>query len=97
MAKTFTKAPSPCVSVCKFKIEGQCIACRMTKPEKKRFKRLEGKGEKRAFLAMLSERLQAAGRYAYWSRMYRRRCEKKGRPCPLDKLEADLDTGAKAA
>ncbi len=69
----------------------------MTKPEKKRFKRLEGKGEKRAFLAMLSERLQAAGRYAYWSRMYRPPLREEGAPCPLDKLEADLDTGAKAA
>ncbi len=69
----------------------------MTKPEKKRYKKLEGKGEKRAFLVMLSDRLQAAGRYAYWSRMYRRRCEKKGRPCPLDKLEAGLDKGREAA
>ncbi len=97
MAKTFAKAPSPCISVCKFKIEGQCIGCRMTKPEKKRFKRLAGKGEKRAFLVMLSDRLQAAGRYDYWARMYRRRCEKKGRPCPLDKLEAGLDKEREAA
>ncbi|SHJ01234.1 hypothetical protein SAMN02745911_1398 [Aureimonas altamirensis DSM 21988] len=87
MAGLWRKAPSPCIGVCKFRDAGHCVGCRMTKPEKKRFKRLEGKSRKRAFFVELSERLQQAGRYAYWARMYRRRCEKKDRPCPLDKLE----------
>ncbi|GGE13227.1 hypothetical protein GCM10011390_35380 [Aureimonas endophytica] len=87
MAKTWAKAPSPCISVCKFRDEGRCIGCQMTKPEKKRFKRLKGKAERRPFFEMLRERLVARDRYAYWSRMYRRRCLKKAADCPLDKLE----------
>lgn len=93
MAKIWQKAPSPCIDVCKFRDKGHCIGCQMTKPEKKRFKKLKGKAEIRPFFEMLSERLVSKDRYGYWSRMYRRRCERKGADCPLDKLEesrADL-------
>ena len=86
--KLWRKAPSPCVSVCKFRDEGQCIACRMTKSEKKRFKRLDGAKKRRAFFLQLAERLEEAGRWNYWSRMYRRRCERKDRAHPLDLIEA---------
>jgi predicted Fe-S protein YdhL (DUF1289 family) len=96
MAKTWANAPSPCIDVCKFREGGQCIGCRMTKPEKKRFKKLDGKAAKKAFFLVLTERLEAAGRYGYWSRMYRRRCERKDRPCPLDKIEAVDETKAAA-
>lgn len=85
--KVWRKAPSPCVSVCKFRDEGRCLGCQMTKREKKGFKRLRAKAEKKAFFRELMGRLDRAGRLAYWTRMYRRRCDKKGRPCPLDRLE----------
>lgn len=87
MAKTWANAPSPCIDVCKFKEGGQCIGCAMTKPEKKRFKRLEAKADKRAFLAMLVGRLESIGRFGYWERMYRRKCDRKDAACPLDRLE----------
>ncbi|KTR08042.1 hypothetical protein NS365_02250 [Aureimonas ureilytica] len=92
--KTWAKAPSPCISVCKFRDNGHCIGCGMTKPEKKRFKKLGGKAEKKGFLTLLVARLEASGRLGYWSRMYRRRCDKKDRPCPLDKLDAAPGTEA---
>lgn len=85
-AKVWRKAPSPCIGVCKFKDGGRCIGCSMTKPEKKGFKRLKRKQAKKDFLAELLVRLEGSGRLAYWTRMYRRRCERKGRPCPLDRL-----------
>ncbi len=91
MAKTWAKAPSPCIDVCKFRDGGHCIGCTMTRDEKKRFKRLEGKAEKRAFFLVLIDRLEARGRLDYWTRMYRRRCERKERDCVLDKID-----GAKA-
>ncbi|WP_185983689.1 DUF1289 domain-containing protein [Aureimonas mangrovi] len=84
--KVWRKAPSPCIGVCKFRDRGHCIGCRMTKPEKKAFKRMKRKAEKKAFFLQLTERLEEAGRLAYWTRMYRRRCERRERPCPLDKL-----------
>lgn len=96
MAKMWKKAPSPCVDVCKYKDAGHCLGCRMTKPEKKRFKKL-GKGEKKAFFLVLRERLEAVDRYGYWARMYRRRCEKKQRPCPLDRLEEGRPRAGEAA
>ena len=88
MAGTWTGAPSPCIDVCKFRDGGRCIGCQMTKPEKKNFKRLRGKAERRPFFELLRERLASRDRYGYWSRMYRRKCARKDAPCPLDKLEA---------
>ena len=88
MAKTWANAPSPCIDVCKFREEGRCLGCAMTKSEKKTYKRLSGKSSKRAFFLMLSGRLEAADRFGYWARMYRRKCVAKGAPCPLDKLES---------
>jgi uncharacterized protein len=88
MAGIWRKAPSPCIGVCKFRDEGRCIGCQMTKPEKKRFKRLKGKSERKPFLLLLRERLVARDRYNYWSRMYRRRCARKDAVCPLDRIEA---------
>ncbi|MBP0617943.1 DUF1289 domain-containing protein [Jiella mangrovi] len=87
MAKRWAKAPSPCIGVCKFSGEGGgCIGCFMTKPEKKRFKRLEKKSKKKAFFRMLVDRLTERGRLSRWERVYRRKCDKKAVPCPLEKL-----------
>lgn len=85
MAKTWALAPAPCIGVCKFSDSGRCVGCAMTKPEKKRSKRL-GKADKKAFFRLLVNRLAELGRLAYWDRMYRRKCEHKERACPLDKL-----------
>jgi predicted Fe-S protein YdhL (DUF1289 family) len=87
LAKTWAKAPSPCIDVCKFRDAGRCVGCAMTKPEKKGFKRLAKKSKKQAFFRVLEERLEAMGRLGYWTRMYRRKCDRKDAACPLDKLE----------
>lgn len=94
--KVWRKAPSPCISVCKFRDKGHCIGCSMTKPEKKAFKRLKKKEAKKAFFLELLHRLEENGRLAYWTRMYRRRCAKKDRPCPLDRLDTVEKTGRAA-
>ena len=86
MAKTWALAPTPCVGVCKFDGGGSCLGCAMTKREKKASKRLRGKSRKRPFFALLVARLEQLGRLRYWSKMYRRKCERKECACPLDKL-----------
>ena len=86
MAKRWAKAPSPCISVCKFRGDGTCIGCSMTRREKKRFKRLKTKPKKKAFFEELVARLTELGRLSRWERVYRRKCLRKARPCPLDKL-----------
>jgi len=78
------KVPSPCVDVCKFKLDGHCLGCGMTKKQKKRFKKLDGKKAKRVFLHDLVDQQAAIGLKANWVRSYRRRCAKKGVDCPLD-------------
>ena len=35
------KTPSPCIDVCKFRREGHCIGCSMTKAQKSMFKKLK--------------------------------------------------------
>ena len=86
MAKTLALAPTPCVGVCKFDDGGHCIGCAMTEREKKASKRLRGKLQKRPFFERLLARLEDLGRLRYWSKMYRRKCERKQAACPLDKL-----------
>jgi len=76
--------PSPCIDVCKFKLNGHCIGCSMTKKQKKAFKKLDGKKDKRAFIADLLEQQVALGdRFKGWRIAYARKCDKKGAECPV--------------
>jgi len=61
----------------------------MLKKEKKSFKKLKGKSERKPFFELLVNRLNSQGgkRLDRWLALYRRKCEKKGVPCPLDKLD----------
>ncbi|TFF18682.1 DUF1289 domain-containing protein [Jiella endophytica] len=87
VAKRWAKAPSPCIGVCKFRGEdGSCIGCSMTRRDKKRFKRLEKKPKKKAFFRELVARLVERGRLSRWERVYRRKCDRKAVPCPLDRI-----------
>ncbi|SKA32617.1 DUF1289 domain-containing protein [Consotaella salsifontis] len=97
MAKTWANAPSPCIDVCKYKRKGRCIGCGMTKDEKKAFGLLREKDAKKAFFRVLLDRLAEQGGAAFWATAYRRKCEKKGLPCPLDKLDLSEDAEEPAA
>ena len=77
------KIPSPCVDVCKFKHEGRCLGCAMTKKQKKAFRRLKGDRKKLKFIARLMKEQQAIGRHDYWRRVYLKKCAKKGIRPPL--------------
>ncbi|MEM7751144.1 MAG: DUF1289 domain-containing protein [Pseudomonadota bacterium] len=78
------KVPSPCVDVCKFRSKGHCIGCGMTKKQKKKFKKLDGRKAKKGFVVDLVAQQARIGLKANWERSYRRRCSKKGAECPLD-------------
>ncbi|SEN93924.1 DUF1289 domain-containing protein [Palleronia pelagia] len=84
MAKTGTKPPSPCIDVCKFRREGHCIGCSMTKAQKKMFKELKSPAHRRVFVHMLSHQQAALGGYAHWTEAYLKKCAKKGVTPPLD-------------
>ncbi|MGR3467795.1 MAG: DUF1289 domain-containing protein [Shimia sp.] len=72
------KTPSPCIDVCKFKREGHCIGCSMTKAHKSMFKSLKKETHRVAFVEMLITQQQAMGRYRHWAPAYLRKCLKKG-------------------
>ena len=71
------KVPSPCIDVCKFRREGHCIGCSMTKPQKSLFKALKTEKHRAAFVAMLTAQQTAMGRYAHWAPAYLKKCRKK--------------------
>jgi uncharacterized protein len=88
------KVPSPCIDVCKFKNAGHCIGCGMTKKQRKKFKRLDGKKAKRGFIEHLRVQQLEVGLKANWERAYRKRCAKKGVACPLDQRPTSSDAPA---
>lgn len=77
------KVISPCIDVCKFKREGHCLGCSMTKQQKKSYKRLEKKRQRRLFVQELFAQQQRLGKYRHWLLAYRRKCAKKGVDCPI--------------
>lgn len=77
-------APSPCIDICKYKRQGRCVGCTMTKAEKDGFPRSGDAARKRDFFRGLLERLANERNPAFWAGAYRRKCEKEGVACPLD-------------
>ncbi len=75
--------PSPCIDVCKFRREGHCIGCSMTKPQKSMFKKLKKASHQHAFVDMLVHQQNDLGKYSHWTEAYRRRCAKKGAKSPV--------------
>ena len=77
------KLPSPCIDVCKFKREGHCIGCSMTKKQKKSYKRLSGKKKRALFVIDLFAQQKRLGKYSHWLPAYQRKCKKKGVEAPV--------------
>ena len=72
------KLPSPCIDVCKFRREGHCIGCSMTKPQKKLFKSLKKAKHQHAFMDMLAHQQSDMGKYGHWAPAYAKKCARKG-------------------
>ena len=75
--KMVKKLPSPCLDVCKYKLQGHCIACSMTKDQKSLFKQLKKEKHRQAFIEMLLQQQISLGTSKAWSRLYLKRCENK--------------------
>ncbi|WP_407943776.1 DUF1289 domain-containing protein [Mangrovicoccus algicola] len=82
-----SKLPSPCLDVCKFRLDGgRCIACAMTKKQKKGYKALSKNKQRRAFVLELLGQQAAAKSARGWRRAYLRKCAKKGAEAPFDQI-----------
>jgi len=77
------KLPSPCIGVCKFKREGHCIACSMTKAQKSLMKKAKKPAQVEAFVQLLITQQESMGKYRAWPLAYARKCAKKGVKPPL--------------
>lgn len=71
------KPPSPCIDICKFKLDGHCLGCGMTKKQKKTFKKLDGKKDKTRFIVELMDQQSKLGKFNHWTKLYQRKCDKK--------------------
>lgn len=72
-----SKLPSPCIDVCKFKRDGHCIGCSMTKAQKSMFKSLKKASHRGAFIEMLTAQQTQMGKYKHWDVAYRKKLAKK--------------------
>lgn len=71
------KVPSPCIDVCKFKRDGHCIGCSMTKPQKSAFKKLDKNSHRAAFVELVVAQQTVMGGYKHWEPAYDTKCRKK--------------------
>lgn len=85
--KPSKKTPSPCIDVCKFKREGHCIGCSMTKTQKSMFKSLKKDKYRAAFVDMVMAQQSEMGKYAGWRIAYAKKCLKKNAPLPFDQSD----------
>ena len=90
------KTPSPCIDVCKFKRDGHCIGCSMTKVQKAMFKSLKKEGHRTAFVDLLMHQQREMGKYGGWQAAYARKCLKKGAKPPFS-LKSGAVTKKKAS
>ncbi|MCR8827510.1 DUF1289 domain-containing protein [Pseudosulfitobacter koreensis] len=77
------KLPSPCIDVCKYKREGHCIACSMTKPQKKAFKSLKKEDQRHGFVQLVMAQQAQMGKFKAWPAVYEKKCRNKGVTVPL--------------
>ena len=70
------KTPSPCIDVCKYKREGHCIGCSMTKAQKSLFEELKKDTHREGFVEMLIAQQAQMGSYTHWAPKYLRKCLK---------------------
>ena len=78
-----SKTPSPCIDVCKYKREGHCIGCAMTKAQKSLYKSLKKPAHKSAFVDMLMAQQDKLGKYKHWRKEYKKKGAKKGASLPV--------------
>ena len=72
-----SKIPSPCIDVCKFKRDGHCIGCSMTKQQKSAFKALDKNAHREAFVELVVAQQAVMGRYTHWQKAFEKKCRKK--------------------
>ena len=69
MAKNY----SPCIDVCKYREDGHCIGCSMTKIQKKISKSLKSKDKQLAFEELVKMQQAQLGGFETWEKAHKER------------------------
>ena len=69
MAKNY----SPCIDVCKYREDGHCIGCSMTKIQKKISKSLKSKDKQLAFEELVKMQQAQLGGFENWEKAHKER------------------------
>ena len=73
MAKPY----SPCVKICKYRDDGHCLGCSMTKTQKKISKKLKSKVSQAAFVQLIRMQQTCLGGYEDWEKAHSDRYDPK--------------------
>ena len=65
-----TKPYSACVKICKYREDGHCVGCSMTKAQKKISKKLKSKDSQAAFLQLIRMQQTCLGGYEGWEKAH---------------------------
>jgi len=64
------KSHSPCVKICKYRDDGHCVGCSMTKTQKKMSKKLKSKDGQAAFVQLIRMQQSYLGGYEGWEKAH---------------------------
>lgn len=64
---------SPCIDVCKYREDGHCRGCSMTKTQKKISKSLKSKDKQLAFEQLVRMQQAVLGGYEAWAKAHKKK------------------------
>jgi predicted Fe-S protein YdhL (DUF1289 family) len=68
---------SPCIDVCKYRDDGHCLGCSMTKTQKKISKSLKSKDKQLAFEHLVRMQQAVLGGFDSWEKAHKQRYRAK--------------------
>ena len=86
------KNDSPCIDVCKYRDDGHCLGCSMTKTQKKISKSLKSKDKQLAFKQLVKMQQAVLGGYEAWEKAHEQKHRSKGRSTIVDQSSENQRT-----
>ena len=68
---------SPCIGICKYRRDGHCVGCSMTKAQKKISKSLKSKDKQLAFEGLVRMQQTVLGDFEAWEKAHKEKYRHK--------------------
>ena len=68
---------SPCIDICKYREDGHCSGCSMTKTQKKISKSLNSKNKQLAFIGLVKMQQAVLGGFSAWETAHKKKYRAK--------------------